>query len=151
MLSAEGSRKAPLVDGETISARLERLEHFLERLEAVHDAGEDAYLGDADVRAMSERLLHLSIQVCIDVGAQLAAELSVEAPADYASVFTNLAASGHLDPGLADRLAAAARQRNLLIHLYLDIDDREVFSSLGRLDDLRSFAEVVQRFADESG
>ena len=47
-----------------------------------------------------------------------------------------------------DRLARAAGQRNILVHMYLDIDDGEVFASLGRLDDLREFARVVQGLAD---
>ena len=34
-------------------------------------------------------------------------------------------------------------------HLYLAIDDRQVFASLGHLDDLRAFAAIVQRLADE--
>jgi uncharacterized protein YutE (UPF0331/DUF86 family) len=47
-------------------------------------------------------------------------------------------------PDLAARPGAAARQRNLLAHLYLEIDDRMVFASLGPLDDLRLFAKVVE-------
>jgi len=41
-----------------------------------------------------------------------------------------------------------ARQRNVLVHLYLDIDDREVFAALGRLDDLRQFGAAAQELAD---
>jgi uncharacterized protein YutE (UPF0331/DUF86 family) len=140
-----------LVDAERIGARLDRLEWLLERLEEVRAQGEAAYLADERIRAAAERWLQLALQTCIDVGAQLVSELAVEAPADYAGVFRNLAAAGHLDSDLAGRLAAAARQRNLLVYLYFDIDDREVFRSLGRLDDLRAFAAVAQRLADEDG
>lgn len=54
-----------------------------------------------------------------------------------------------LDRDHAERLADAAGQRNLLVHAYLEIDDRAIFASLSRLDDLRSFARVAQRAADE--
>ena len=57
--------------------------------------------------------------------------------------------AGHLDRELGTRLADAARQRNLLIHLYLKIDDSKVFASLGHLDDLRAFAAVVQQLVAE--
>jgi uncharacterized protein YutE (UPF0331/DUF86 family) len=57
-----------------------------------------------------------------------------------------MAEAGLITKELADRLGAAARQRNLLAHLYMEIDDRMVFASLGSLDDLRLFAKVV---ADE--
>lgn len=35
-----------------------------------------------------------------------------------------------------------------VVHMYLDVDDREIFAALGRLDDLRAFAVVVQRPVD---
>jgi hypothetical protein len=44
--------------------------------------------------------------------------------------------------------ANADRQRNLLVHLYLEIDDRAVFASLGFLDDFREFAKAVERLTD---
>jgi len=68
---------------------------------------------------------------------------------DYAGVFSALAQADVLPRGLAERLALAARQRNVLVHLYLDIDDRAVFATLSRLDDMREFAAAVQRLADE--
>lgn len=42
----------------------------------------------------------------------------------------------------------AARQRNLIVHLYMEIDDRAVFASLSYLDDLREFATAVERLAN---
>jgi uncharacterized protein YutE (UPF0331/DUF86 family) len=139
-----------LVDAERLGARLDRLEHLIERLEETRARGEEAYLVDERLRAMTERWLQLAIQACIDVGAQLVTELSVEPPSDYSGIFESLARGGRLDAELARRLAAAARQRNVLVHMYLDIDDRQVFASLERLDDLRDFATAAQRLADES-
>jgi uncharacterized protein YutE (UPF0331/DUF86 family) len=137
-----------LVDVERIDSRLDRLEHLIELLDEVRAGGEDAYLADERLRAMTERWLQLAIQTCIDIGAQLVSELSVEPPADYAGVFRSLAASGHIEKDLGDVLAAAAGQRNVLVHMYLDIDDREVFAALERLDDLRRFAAAAQALAD---
>lgn len=137
-----------MVDAERIGARLDRIERLIERLEEVRTAGEGEYLADDRLRAMSERWLQLAIQGCIDVGAQLVAELSVDPPSDYAGVFTALAGAGHLDTELAGRLARAAGLRNVLVHMYLDLDDREVFAALQRLDDLREFARTAQRLAD---
>lgn len=56
---------------------------------------------------------------------------------------TTLGKAELIETGLAGRLAEAARQRNLLVHLYLDIDDRMVFEFLSHLDDLRQFATFV--------
>lgn len=137
-----------MVDAERVGARLNRLEHLIERLEEVREAGEASYLGDERARAMTERWLQLAIQICVDVGAQLVTESSAPAPTEYAGVFAALSEAGVLEAALARRLASAARLRNLLVHVYLDIDDEAVFATLGRMDDLRAFAAVAQRLAD---
>jgi uncharacterized protein YutE (UPF0331/DUF86 family) len=138
-----------LVDGESQLARLQQLERLIDRLERVRANGEAAYLADEDLRMMSERRLELAIQICIDIGAHLVSELSASPPNDYAGIFTSLADAGHLDRDLGERLSAAARQRNLLVHLYLDIDNRKVFASLRHLEDLRTFAEMVRGLVSE--
>lgn len=137
-----------MVDVERIGSRLDRLEHLIELLDEIRAGGVDAYLADERQRAMTERWLQLAIQACIDVGAQLVSELAVDPPADYAGVFRSLAAAGHIEPELGDALAAAAGQRNVLVHLYMDIDDREVFAALERLDVMRRFAAAAQALAD---
>jgi uncharacterized protein YutE (UPF0331/DUF86 family) len=133
-----------LVDAERVEARLERLEELVERLEAVRGKGEDAYLSDAGLRAMTERWLEVAIQACIDLGAQIVMELSAPAPSNYADIFKILGQKELLPNDLAERLGNAARQRNLLVHLYMEIDDRAVFASLSFLDDLRQFAAFAQ-------
>ncbi len=137
-----------MVDAERLGARLGRLEHLIERLEEVRAGGEGAYMADEALRAATERWLQLAEQIVIDIGAGLVSELSVPPPSDYGGIFKALAEAGALPPGLAERLGDAARQRNLLVHLYLDLDDRRVFASLVRLDDLREFAAVAQRVAE---
>lgn len=138
-----------MVDGETQLARLRQLEGLIDQLEHVRARGETAYLADEDLRMMSERRLELAIQICIDLGAHLVSELSTRPPSDYAGIFSSLSQAGFLDPELGARLGAAARQRNLLIHLYLDLDHSKVFASLEHLDDLRAFAAVVQALAQD--
>jgi uncharacterized protein YutE (UPF0331/DUF86 family) len=137
-----------LVDAERAGARLQRLEELLERLDGVRGEGMASYLSHADLRAATERWLEIAVQICIDLGAQLVTERSVKAPDNYAGVFTAMAEANLLSTDLAVRMGAAARQRNLLAHLYLEIDDRMVFASLGSLDDLREFAKVIGRQID---
>jgi uncharacterized protein YutE (UPF0331/DUF86 family) len=137
-----------LVDDRRAEARLQRLEETIERLEQVRQGGKDAYLGDANLRAMTERLLEVAIQICIDLGAQIVAELSAPAPTDYAGIFRILADKGLLPADLAGRMGDAARQRNLLVHLYMEVDDGAVFDSLMYLDDLRQFGIFAEQRID---
>jgi len=132
-----------LVDADRASLRLERLRDLIKRLEDVRDQGESAYLADERVRLMTERCLELAAQICIDLGLQALAEKSAPTPESYADVFKTLGREGFIEEDLADRLAAAAKQRNLLVHLYLDVDDKKVFGALSHLDALRQFAAVL--------
>lgn len=142
------SGREPLVDDDRAEARLRRLGELLERLEGVRSRGEETYLADEELRAMTERWLELAIQICIDLGTQVVAELSARAPSDYADVFKTLGEQQLLPDDLAGRLGDAARQRNLLVYLYLEIDDRAVFNSLAYLDDLRQFAAFAEQQLD---
>ncbi len=137
-----------MVDAEQVRERLLRLERLVERLETVRGSGERAYLADEGIRLQTERALQVAEQIAIDLAAQLVTELPVDPPSEYAGLFLALADAGTLPGVLAARLADAARQRNLLVHIYMDIDDRKVFASLERVDDLRAFAAAVAAIAD---
>lgn len=137
-----------MVDADRVEARIQRLEELVERLDEVRQAGEDAYLADEQQRAATERWLQVAVQICIDLGTQLVSEQSARPPSDYAEVFKILGEKGVIPSELAQRLADAAKQSNLIVHLYLEIDDRSVFASLAHLDDLREFAASLQRLAD---
>lgn len=136
-----------MVDPEGISKRLERLDELVEELERVRAEGRDAYRADLKTRLAADHAIQISVQVCLDVGAHLVAELGLHTPDDYRGVFDSLRAGG-LDGGLADRLEDAAGMRNVLVHGYLDVDEKIVWGALERLDDLRQFAAFA---ADQIG
>ncbi len=46
---------------------------------------------------------------------------------------------------MVEGLSAAAGMRNVLVHVYLEVDDDKVWDALGHLDDLREFAAAVKR------
>lgn len=137
-----------MVDPDRAAVRLKRLRDAIELLEEVRERGLDAYLADPSLRAATERWLELAVQICVDLGTQTALEQRGAAPSNYAEVFTTLGRAELIEMDLAERLAEAAKQRNLLAHLYLDIDDKKVFESLSHLDDLRQFAAFVEEQLD---
>lgn len=137
-----------MVDASRVEARVQRLEGLIERLDEVRQAGEEAYLADEQQRAATERWLQVAVQTCIDLGTQLVTEQSARPPSDYAEVFKILGEKEVIPIDLAQRLGDAAKQRNLIVHLYMEIDDRSVFASLAHLDDLREFAAAVSRVED---
>lgn len=135
-----------MVDPESIDARLERLAELLAELERIRAGGRGAYDAGLRDQLAAQHAIQLAIQVCVDVGAHLIAELGLRMPDDYKGVFAALREPLGLDPDLIAGLSAAAGMRNVLVHAYLEVDDDQVWEALGHLDDLREFAVAVQRF-----
>jgi uncharacterized protein YutE (UPF0331/DUF86 family) len=141
---------AALVDPESIDARLERLAELLAESERIRVGGRAAYDAGLRDRLAAQHAIQLAIQVCVDVGAHLIAELGLRMPDDYKGVFVVLREQLGLSLDLVEGLSAAAGMRNVLVRAYLEVDDDQVWDALGHLDDLREFATAVERLAEST-
>lgn len=87
-------------------------------------------------------LVQTAAQVCIDLANHVIAAEGHRVPRDYGDAFRVLAEVGVLDDALADRMVALAGARNLIVHLYVEVDDDRLAQAVrdGGLDDLSTFA-----------
>jgi uncharacterized protein YutE (UPF0331/DUF86 family) len=138
-----------LVDPESIESRLEHLADLLDELERIRIDGHDAYAEEFRRRLAARHAIQLAVQICVDIGAHMIAELGVRMPDDYKGIFEALRDPVGLDPVLAKRLSDAAGMRNVLVHVYLEVDDDKVWEALDHLDALRQFAAIAQEFAEQ--
>ncbi len=137
------NRRSEVVD------KLRDLEHYLGRLEelARHDLG--TLEEDAILSAATERVLQIALQACIDAGEIIIAVEGAERPDTYRQVILTLGKLEVLDQGFAERFAPAAGLRNVLVHLYADVDLERVHRFLQEdLDDLRTFLQSVARYVE---
>lgn len=139
-----------MVDAETVRRRLRKLDELVRRLRELGDMSRDDFLGDPRARAAAERFLQVAIQLCLEVGAHVLSDRGVVDWEEYREVPARLADEGVLSRELADRLARAAGQRNVLVHLYLEVDPELVHDTLVHdLDAFVAFAERIDRMLDE--
>lgn len=97
------------------------------------------------VDAAKYRLL-VAIEAAFSICTHLAARLAQRTPDSYAGCFDVLASAKILSPELAGRLGRMARFRNLLIHVYGEVDDRRVWEILQRdLGDLEAYLSEIGR------
>lgn len=83
-------------------------------------------------------------QASIDIANHLIAANGWRVPQDYGDAFTVLAEHEVIDAELAANLRGLAGLRNLLVHLYDEIDDDRVArEAQSGLDDLSAFAQNV--------
>lgn len=64
----------------------------------------------------------------------------------YTDALRAAAAIVELPDDLTGRLAAAVRLRNILAHMYLDIDHGRLFDELTWIEDTETFAAAVERW-----
>jgi len=100
------------------------------------------------LRAATERILHLAIESCINIGNRLIAIIQfdepIEAPETYADIFVQLRSLGIIEADLADSLIDMARFRNRLVHMYWDIDIDAVCTMLQEdLGDFKRLQDAV--------
>ena len=73
------------------------------------------------------------------------------APQDYADCFSILADLQAVDSDLVDRLKKMARFRNLIVHLYWQVDDRRVYQIIqSEVGDLDTFRQQILAWLDVS-
>lgn len=119
--------------------KLARLRSYLEDLRPHAGRSSDEIAGDP---YEVERLLELLVQVAVDIVSHELAERG-SVPETYRAAFTEAGKEGLIPSDLARSLADAAGLRNILVHLYEDIDYEIVAESVTRaMDDFARFIEV---------
>ena len=123
------------------------LRNACRQLHDVRDQGEETFLGDARTINSAKYLLIVATEAALDICNHLAAKKGGRSPEDYADCMTILGELGVLDQDLKVRMSKMARFRNLLVHLYWKIDDREVFRVIkGHLSDFDEYLQAVAQF-----
>lgn len=114
------------------------------RLDQLAAVSEEAFLGDFRHTESAKYLLVVAIESAIDICNHIVARRGGRAPQDYADCFTVLAELGWVTTGLAGRLQRMARFRNMLVHLYWQVDNRRVYQILqGDVGDLDTFVQEI--------
>jgi uncharacterized protein YutE (UPF0331/DUF86 family) len=95
----------------------------------------------------AERDFQVAIQAALDIGAYLLADAGVQVPSEYQQVFRALGQIEVLPQAFADKLVGMAKFRNVLVHLYLEVDLQKVYYYLqNNLDDFELFAKHVSDY-----
>ncbi|ACA58921.1 protein of unknown function DUF86 [Candidatus Desulforudis audaxviator MP104C] len=129
-----------VADVELIRGKLTELETYVRELENLQ-----AYTLD-ELRTNLPRLwsvihgLQLSIQILLDVGNHLLADLGVKAR-DYTEIIDKLGEMGVLPAEFAEEIRGMAGFRNVLVHGYASLDIARVHQTLhNNLNDFLKFA-----------
>jgi uncharacterized protein YutE (UPF0331/DUF86 family) len=134
------------VDAVVVRRILRAMERALRTLRKLRGLGRTAFESDEAVQDRADRNAQLLAQGCADIALHIVAASGAAAPDTYAAALVRLGALGVVAPDLAERLAAAVRLRNILVHGYLDVDHGRLYDELGWIEDTATFAAAIERW-----
>ena len=92
----------------------------------------EEFISSRDTRNMVFHAMMVSVQSAIDVATDIIAEERFQKPATYRETFEILGKNGILPDPLTRELSALAGFRNVLVHIYWDLDLDQVYEVLQR-------------------
>ncbi len=130
---------------------MRHLHHMRELQDAMEDWGRyqcisrEQFFSDRDTRNMVFHAMMVGIQSAIDIATDLIAEERLRRPASYRETFEILCENGILPEPLASELSALAGFRNVLVHIYWDLDLEQVYAILQQdLVYLKAFPDAIR-------
>jgi uncharacterized protein YutE (UPF0331/DUF86 family) len=133
-----------MTDPELVAKRLAFIETCVRELRTL--ARPERIADDLREERFVEHTLQLAIQAALDVGSHIVSDDRLGEPDTNRHVFRLLGRAGIVPADLAGRLEKMAGFRNVVVHLYQDVDlgiVRDVVEN--HLGDLLDFAEAIRR------
>jgi len=137
---------------EVIRQRLQLLESYVQHLQGYRARSRDEVRSDISLTWAIEHGLQLSIQCVLNVCHYLVADLALGVPVTSQEAIELLRDTGVFPATFADTLVQMARFRNLLVHVYAQVDIERVYDHVqNHLDDFGQFAQHVLQFLTQDG
>ncbi|MDF1538803.1 MAG: DUF86 domain-containing protein [Candidatus Thorarchaeota archaeon] len=134
------------VDPHVVKLRLDMILSHIEELKEVSQNAEDSFLSNSILRRATERSLQLIAQAIIDICTHIVAHNHWGAPQTYSDTVREVSNRGMIEKGLSSRLVELVKLRNVIVHLYLEIDPKIVYrSAVLAVTDAKLFIESMNK------
>ena len=126
------------------------MENALRQLEDLSLLPYEAFSSDPHKIGSAKYHLIVAIEGAIDLCNHIISKNRYRTPEDYADTFQVMAEHGIFDVEFTLNLRQMARYRNRLVHLYWEVDPRELHTILqSQLGDIRKFIDVFGQFINQ--
>lgn len=140
-----------MLDDTLIAKKVAEVRSRVGRVRAKIPEDLQVYLRDQDLRELVSFNLVLAIQALLDLSAITVSQKGWGVPETFSGTFTLLAERGVLPAELSERLAEAARMRNLLVHRYGAVNDSLVHQAAREhVGDLEAACDAILDFLGEN-
>lgn len=126
--------------------RCREITDSLARLERIGLMPKEAFLQDQDIKDIASYRLLIAIEAALSLCYHISSKRLKKVPETYAECFQLVCVAGLIPAELSDNLQKMARFRNLLMHVYWEIDEEALYTIItSHLEDLRKYCEAVVR------
>lgn len=137
----------PQFDHETMVKLVSELRKNVARLQELSMLTEAEFLKDPDKIGSAKYHFIVAIESCIDMCNHVISRNGFRAPEDYGDTFRVMNEEGALEPDFSDDLVNMAKFRNRLVHIYLEVENKQVYEILqDRLNDFKKFVDSISNF-----
>ena len=138
-----------MINPDLVRRKLARLNMYLEKLKPIAEHTFEEYRSDFYMKTSAERLIQLIVECATDVNSHVVLESGLRPPEDYTSSFIRAAEAGLITQALADKLKGSGGMRNIIVHEYMDIDDRKIYEILPTaISDYKEYIHQSDDFLD---
>ena len=139
----------PLYDQEKMVKLVSELRKSVARLKSIGQLSFEEFFKDPDKIGSSKYHFIVAIESCIDMCNHVIARNGYRVPDDYGDTFIVMSETGAFDSDFAETLRNMAKFRNRLVHLYWELDERQVYDILQtRLVDFKKFLDYLAKFLE---
>lgn len=135
---------------EKISRKLRSMKKYVDFLRSYKSTTIEELEKNDMLRSAIERNFHLAIESALDTGEVIISAEDFEKPEDYRDVILILGRHKVIPMDFAQRFAKAAGLRNILVHMYEEVDVRKLHDYLqNSLEDFNEFARFIARYLEK--
>jgi len=139
-----------MVDRDKVEGLIRHLRQYTGHLWDIAKLGRKEFLNDPMAIGSARYYLQASIESCIDIANHIIATEGLRAPKDYKDTFKVLNEAGIIPDDFTRTMRAMAGLRNLLVHLYWEVDDEMIYEGIrSELDDFETFVAYIMEFIEK--
>jgi uncharacterized protein YutE (UPF0331/DUF86 family) len=140
-----------MVDRDKIEGLIRHLGQYTAYLQEIVGQDQEQFLGDPRSIGSARYYLQVSIETCINIANHIIATDRLRSPKDYRDSFQVLNEAGILPDDFTGTMRELAGLRNLLVHLYWDVDDQMVYEGIrSELGDFETFVDYIVAYLEQS-
>lgn len=139
------------IDRNLIINRFKKMDELFQNLEEIKKYSKNEFQSNFLLYLSAQRALETCINICIDIGNHILSLNKNGKPETYSDIFVQLSRLNIINSELEEKLIKMTKFRNLLGHLYMDINNEKIYEILqNNLNDFKLFKrDIISKFKEQ--